>query len=315
MSKKYTSFRKQQRLWESFRQYSNSGSEQTMTEAFLGDPNDRPEWDPTRGKYVYKNTMMTPSEKSRERNFGVEGETSAPGPGQITMSEEEEKDVNKAIDEFLKRINDPEGGLWPQTWTGVGEYYDSSDGTNKKVSDEISKKVRERFDAGRKAAGRNPFTREHLAQDMGSASAFVRDSKGRFVKVKTQDGRQLNIPAVGAWVAAELVKPLAIDLDRKRYDVDQMIRTVLAKGKKAKQVSENSENLEEAEESRNLAQSIADLEDLFVNLDSIIADIKQVPGAPLGTDIAMARGGSEEEVSLQESNKRKITVTLKGNKQ
>lgn len=57
----------------------------------------------------------------------------------------------------------------------------------------------------------------------------------------------------------------------------------------------DAEEAEEDIESTEFAEAIAALETMHQNLEGIIARLKEVPGAPLGTDIAMALSGLDPE--------------------
>ncbi len=52
---------------------------------------------------------------------------------------------------------------------------------------------------------------------------------------------------------------------------------------------------EPGEESAEFAEAIAALETMHQNLEGIIGRLKEVPGAPLGTDIYMAHPGLDEQ--------------------
>jgi len=62
----------------------------------------------------------------------------------------------------------------------------------------------------------------------------------------------------------------------------------------------DAEEAEEEIESTEFAESIAALETMHQNLEGIIDRLKEVPGAPLGTDIAMALSGLDEQEEREE---------------
>jgi hypothetical protein len=145
--------------------------------------------------------------RDRERNVGVaDSERRAASRAarrgtQITG--EEKKAISSLIDQFLAKVNDENSGWWPQTWLGGGRIWTGSDYVDR--TPEQNAAMRKQFDDIRASSGRNPFTVDHIKQDIkqSGSSAWYSDPKTR----------ELKHPSLSAFIKSKLVTAIYAALD------------------------------------------------------------------------------------------------------
>lgn len=153
--------------------------------------------------------------RSRERHAGVRATERPKERKYSKISSVGAKLIDDKVNEFLKKMNDPEAGEWPETWIGGGRVYLGQDkGYRDRTEDEIAQ-MRKRFDDFREKAGRNPFKPEHIAVDLkqsgSSAWGYPDDDGDRYPSL--------------SWRLDDIVDPLS-----KRFSLDSIdMKNILAK--------------------------------------------------------------------------------------
>ena len=164
--------------------------------------------------------------RSRERNVGVaDSERRAASRAArrgTQITDEEKKAISSLIDQFLAKVNDENSGWWPQTWLGGGRIYDPS--SKKADKDgyydrppEQNAAMRKRFDDLRAASGRDPFTVDHIKQDIAQSGSSVWYS---------EDG-QLKHPSLSSFIKSKLIKAVSKKLDAAGMEGEEKLRAYL----------------------------------------------------------------------------------------
>ena len=116
----------------------------------------------------------------------------------------DEKDIISAeIEKFLAKANDENSGWWPQTWVGGGRVWTGSDYVDR--TPEQNKAIRDQFDDLRASSGRDPFTVDHIKQDIkqSGSSAWYADPKTR----------ELKHPSLSSFIKSKLITKIYAALD------------------------------------------------------------------------------------------------------
>ncbi len=152
----------------------------------------------------------TPAQKrfrSRERNVGVaasEKRAAALAAKRAAQLTKDEKDaISDEIDEFLAKANDENSGWWPQTWLGGGRIWTGSDYVDR--TPEQNAAMRKQFDDLRASSGRDPFTVDHIKQDIKQTGSSV-----WYADPKT---RELKHPSLSSFIKSKLVTKIYAALD------------------------------------------------------------------------------------------------------
>ena len=135
--------------------------------------------------------------RSRERNAGVaDSERRAAALAAkrgAQVSEEEKGKISAEIEKFLANVNDENSGWWPQTWLGGGRIWTGSEYIDR--TPEQNARMRKQFDDLRASSGRNPFTVDHIKQDIKQSGSSVWFS---------EDG-ELKHPSLSAFIKSKLI--------------------------------------------------------------------------------------------------------------
>jgi len=174
------------------------------------------DYDPETGKRLPTDAQRR--FRSRERNVGV-GDYVPP----TQLIDTEKTAIADTIEEFLAKVNDENSGWWPQTWLGGGRVYDPSDKRSDKDGyydrpDEQNAAMRARFDHLRGQAERNPFTVDHIKQDIKQtgSSAWYRDEK---------TGQRW--PSLSAFIKGKLIKMINKKLRLTEADAEDKLKAYL----------------------------------------------------------------------------------------
>jgi len=163
------------------------------------------DYDPKTGK-----RRPTPAQqkfKDRERNVGVAASAkraAALAAKRATQLTDDEKDkISVEIKKFLDNANDENSGWWPQTWLGGGRVWTGSDYVDR--TPEQNKAIRDQFDDLRASSGRDPFTVDHIKQDIkqSGSSVWYSDPKTR----------ELKHPSLSAFIKSKLITKIYAALD------------------------------------------------------------------------------------------------------
>jgi len=140
--------------------------------------------------------------------------------------------IKNGVADFLKTVNDENGGWWPETWSGHGQYY--KDG---KMTDRTPEQIavpRKRFDASRKDAKRNPFTIKHIIQDLKQGN--------------TDAWHQTNLwgeyPSLAFLLNDKLIKPLAAKMNVQTSEAKKMLQAMLSKISASQQMIKSKSTLQ-----------------------------------------------------------------------
>lgn len=145
--------------------------------------------------------------RDRERNVGVADSErraaalAAKRAGQIT--DDEKKIISKEIEQFLAKANDENSGWWPQTWLGGGRIWTGSEYVDR--TPEQNAAMRKQFDDIRASSGRNPFTVDHIKQDIKQTGSSV-----WYTDPKT---RELKHPSLSTFIKSKLITKIYAALD------------------------------------------------------------------------------------------------------
>ena len=144
-------------------------------------------------KHYGKGYYMSRRQRERERNVGLGGDRVRRGP--ITLTDEEKDAISDEIDNFLVKVNDENSGWWPQTWVGGGRVWTGSEYVDR--TPEQNKAIRDQFDDLRASSGRDPFTVDHIKQDIKQSGSSV-----WYADPKT---RELKHPSLSAFIKSKLI--------------------------------------------------------------------------------------------------------------
>jgi hypothetical protein len=149
-------------------------------------------------KHAGHGYYMSRSERERERNAGLRATERPRKIKYSKISSGGAAIIDKAVAAFLEKMNDPEGGEWPQTWAGGGRVYlGQEEGYRDRTPEEIDQ-MRKRFDDAREKAGRNPFKPEHIAIDINQSGSSAWGGEGAN-----------KYPSLSAWVNKAIIYPLS----------------------------------------------------------------------------------------------------------
>ena len=163
-------------------------------------------------KHAGHGYYMSRSERERERNAGLRATERPRKKRYSKVSAKAAEIIEDTMSKFLEKMNDPEGGEWPETWKGGGRVYMGQEkGYRDRTPEEIAR-MRKNFDDAREKAGRNPFTREHIAVDMRQIgqSAWGGEGANRY-------------PSLSAWVREGVVLPLAEKVGMEPVDFEEFL--------------------------------------------------------------------------------------------
>lgn len=145
--------------------------------------------------------------RSRERNVGVadsERRAAALAAKRAAQLTKDEKDaISDEIDNFLAKANDENSGWWPQTWLGGGRIWTGSEYVDR--TPEQNAAMRKQFDDLRASSGRDPFTVDHIKQDIKQTGSSV-----WYADPKT---RELKHPSLSTFIKSKLVTKIYAALD------------------------------------------------------------------------------------------------------
>lgn len=145
--------------------------------------------------------------RSRERNVGVadsERRAAALAAKRSAQLTKDEKDaISDEIDNFLAKANDENSGWWPQTWLGGGRIWTGSEYVDR--TPEQNAAMRKQFDDLRASSGRDPFTVDHIKQDIKQTGSSV-----WYADPKT---RELKHPSLSTFIKSKLVTKIYAALD------------------------------------------------------------------------------------------------------
>ncbi len=178
------------------------------------------DYDPKTGK-----RRPTPAQqkfKSRERNAGVAASdkyAAALAAKRVRQLTKDEKDaISDEIDSFLAKANDENSGWWPQTWLGGGRVWTGSDYVDR--TPEQNKAMRDQFDKYRASSGRNPFTVDHIKQDIKQSGSSV-----WYADPKT---RELIHPSLSAFIKQYLTPSISKELGIMALDAEEKLKSYLS---------------------------------------------------------------------------------------
>ena len=161
--------------------------------------------------------------RSRERNVGVADSErraaalAAKRAGQIT--DDEKKVISKEIEQFLAKANDENSGWWPQTWLGGGRIWTGSEYVDR--TPEQNAAMRKQFDDIRASSGRNPFTVDHIKQDIKQTGSSV-----WYTDPKT---RELKHPSLSTFIKSKLITKIYAALDASSgTEAENKLKTYLS---------------------------------------------------------------------------------------
>jgi len=145
--------------------------------------------------------------RDRERNVGVadsERRAAALAAKRAAQLTKDDKDIISAeINGFLANVNDENSGWWPQTWLGGGRVWTGSEYVDR--TPEQNAAMRKQFDDLRASSGRDPFTVDHIKQDIKQTGSSV-----WYADPKT---RELKHPSLSAFIKSKLVTKIYAALD------------------------------------------------------------------------------------------------------
>ena len=145
--------------------------------------------------------------RSRERNVGVadsERRAAALAAKRAAQLTKDEKDaISDEIGNFLAKANDENSGWWPQTWLGGGRIWTGSEYVDR--TPEQNAAMRKQFDDLRASSGRDPFTVDHIKQDIKQTGSSV-----WYADPKT---RELKHPSLSTFIKSKLVTKIYAALD------------------------------------------------------------------------------------------------------
>ncbi len=157
--------------------------------------------------------------RSRERNVGVADSerraASRAARRDTQITGEEKKAISSLIDQFLAKVNDENSGWWPQTWLGGGRIWTGSDYIDR--TPEQNAAMRKQFDDLRASSGRDPFTVDHIKQDIAQSGSSVWYS---------EDGK-LKHPSLSSFIKSKLVKAVSKKLDAVGMEGEKKLRAYL----------------------------------------------------------------------------------------
>lgn len=157
---------------------------------------------------------MGRKQRERERNAGLGGDRVRRGP--IRLTDEEKETISAEIEGFLAKVNDENSGWWPQTWAGGGRIWTGSDYIDR--TPEQNAAMRKQFDDLRASSGRDPFTVDHIKQDIEQTGSSVWVS---------EDG-ELKHPSLSAFIKSKLVKAINSELGASGMEAENKLKAYLS---------------------------------------------------------------------------------------
>ena len=152
-------------------------------------------------KHPGKGYYMSRRQRERERNAGLGGDRVRREP--IALTDEEKETISAEIEKFLTSANDENSGWWPQTWLGGGRVWTGSEYVDR--TPEQNAAMRKQFDDLRASSGRDPFTVDHIKQDIKQSGSSV-----WYADPKT---RELKHPSLSAFIKSKLITKIYAALD------------------------------------------------------------------------------------------------------
>ncbi len=154
--------------------------------------------------------------RDRERNVGVaDSERRAAARAARQISADEKEVISGVIEQFLAKVNDENSGWWPQTWLGGGRIWTGSDYIDR--TPEQNAAMRKQFDDLRASSGRDPFTVDHIKQDIKQSGSSVWFS---------EDGK-LKHPSLSAFIKNKLIKAISSKLDASGTEAENKLKAYL----------------------------------------------------------------------------------------
>jgi len=178
------------------------------------------DYDPKTGK-----RRPTPAQqkfKDRERNVGVAASAkraaalAAKRATQLTKTEKDK--ISVEIKKFLGNANDENSGWWPQTWLGGGRIWTGSDYVDR--TPEQNKAMRDQFDKYREISRRDPFTVDHIKQDI--------KQKGSSVWYHDPKTKELKHPSLSAFIKQYLTPSISKELGIMLLDAEKKLKAYLS---------------------------------------------------------------------------------------
>lgn len=158
--------------------------------------------------------------RSRERNVGVAASekyaSSLAAKRAVRLTDDEKETISDLIDEFLANANDENSGWWPQTWVGGGKYYKGGEYFER--TPEMNAKIRKQFDDVRASSGRDPFTVDHIKQDLKQTGTSV---------WYFEDG-ELKHPSLKAFIQEYLLKDINQALEVTGLEAEKKLKAYLS---------------------------------------------------------------------------------------
>ena len=142
-----------------------------------------------------------------------------PRDKRVTQLTKDEKDIiSDEIDNFLAKANDENSGWWPQTWVGGGRVWTGSDYVDR--TPEQNKAIRDQFDDLRASSGRDPFTADHIKQDIKQtgSSVWLADPKTK----------ELKHPSLSAFIKQYLTPSISTELGIMPMDAENKLKAYLS---------------------------------------------------------------------------------------
>ena len=142
-----------------------------------------------------------------------------PRDKRVTQLTKDEKDIiSDEIDNFLAKANDENSGWWPQTWVGGGRVWTGSDYVDR--TPEQNKAIRDQFDKYRASSGRDPFTADHIKQDIKQtgSSVWLADPKTK----------ELKHPSLSAFIKQYLTPSISTELGIMPMDAENKLKAYLS---------------------------------------------------------------------------------------
>lgn len=161
--------------------------------------------------------------RSRERNVGVaasEKRADALAAKRAAQLTKDEKDtISAEIEQFLAKANDENSGWWPQTWLGGGRVWTGSEYVDR--TPEQNAAMRKQFDDLRASSGRDPFTVDHIKQDIKQTGSSV-----WYADPKT---RELKHPSLSSFIKSKLITKIYAALDASSgMEAEKKLKTYLS---------------------------------------------------------------------------------------
>lgn len=167
-------------------------------------------------KHYGKGYYMSRKQRERERNAGLGGDRVRREP--ITLTDEEKETISAEIEKFLTNANNENSGWWPQTWLGGGRVWTGSEYVDR--TPEQNAAMRKQFDDYRASSGRDPFTVDHIKQDIKQSGSSV-----WYADPKT---RELKHPSLSAFIKQYLTPAISTELGIMALDAENKLKAYLS---------------------------------------------------------------------------------------